>query len=194
MNRRAIRLILVALISIVEIPCNGQGKKLKSTQHGLDMIYRTDVTKEELILDLLFIDGIDEKVDVIRFDNVGNSTGGTGPLIISSNRPVANDSFGIHSVRLQKDSLKSLVNLIKRMDTKLHENLPVECIQRVTFRQRGKIYQYYIAREKVSTEYFKKIEAKLRETKSEEALTEFYRFIWPTDLMEHSQSGRRWIY
>ncbi len=172
----------------------GQGIGLQSSKHGHDLIYGINVSKEAIIDDTMFADGKDEKVDIIRFDNVGTTIWGDGPLIISSKEPIRVDSLGLTPLKLQVDSLRGLIHLTKDLDTKIYRRLPSEYLFRVTYRFEGNIYQYYIAGAESSTDFFKKIEHRIMKMSTKEALRKFYHFLGSSRLLKRSSDGPKWIY
>src|SRR6218665_55133 len=93
--------ILFQSLLIFCCSCNAQTNQLRSTKHGLDMMLR-DIPKEELLGEMRFEHGKDDTISVVRFDHVGPNL---YPLIISSKLPMATDSFGILSFKLQKNAL-----------------------------------------------------------------------------------------
>jgi hypothetical protein len=171
-----------------------QGFKLKSARHGLDLIYKRNVSKEEIIENVRFLDGRDESIDIIRFDNVATTIGGDGPLIISSKEPIQVDSLGLIPLKLHADSLVSLMYLIEASDTKIYTRTRSEYLFRVTYRSNGNIQQYYIAEAASSTNYFKKIESWLLNVNNNDALEKFYRFLGPSRLLNYSSKGVQWKY
>src|SRR5690242_17113357 len=104
---------LTIVLFLSSIVTQGQDFKLKSVTHGLDLIYREDVPKDSIINNTRFADGKDATVDILRLDNIGNTTGADLGLIISSKQPVPSDSLGMNFLKIDSDSSTSLIILIQ---------------------------------------------------------------------------------
>jgi hypothetical protein len=185
--RTALRLIFLNLISVL---ATGQTYPLKSTAHGLDMMLR-DIPKEQLINEIQFEDGPDDKVDVIRLDHVGPNL---YPLLISSKLPVPTDSLGLLSFKLQKDTLDNFLWMIDHVNPKMQNRNRDFVLIRVTYRYEGRLEQYHITNAKITTGFFMMIENKLIANKDSEALDKFYRFIAETRLLVGIKGKRTWKY
>jgi hypothetical protein len=178
-------IIVILLIVFGQSVGQGQTTKLQSSRYGIDLIYGTKGYDKRLVIDYTrFEDGIDNNVDILRFDNVGYTFGGDGPLIISSKEPVWVDSLGLTPLKLQADSLKSLISLIEILDTKTHVKLGDKFEFRITYRVDGKINQYFVKDAKLSTEFFKAIEKRIIKMNNKEALDKYYHFLWPSMLLK----------
>jgi hypothetical protein len=185
--KTALRLIFLNLISVL---ATGQTYTLKSTAHGLDMMLR-HVPKEQLIEEIRFEDGPDNKVDVIRLDHVGPNL---YPLLISSKLPVATDSLGLLSFKLQKDTLDNFLWMIDHVNPKMQNRNRDFVLIRVTYKYEGRLEQYHITNAKITTGFFMMIENKLIANKDSEALDKFYRFIAETRLLVGVKGKRTWKY
>jgi hypothetical protein len=189
------RLIVVITLLTVPLLALSQYYPLKSARHGLDLIFSSKITKEQIIDDVLFLDGQDSIVDIVRFDNVGTGSG-EGRLIISSKKPIQSDEVGLISFDLQKDSLSSLLDLITRLNTAVHKSISSDgyCF-RITYRNKRNISQYYISTKESATNIFKQIEKKLLSLGDGESHYRFYEFLYGTRLIEKTSGTTiRWKY
>lgn len=180
----------LVFLNLIPSLATGQNYPLKSTAHGLDMMLR-DIPKEQLIDEIRFEDGPDNKVDVIRLDHVGPNL---YPLLISSKLPVATDSLGLLSFKLQKDTLDNFLWMIDHVNPKMQTRVRDFVLIRVTYRYEGRLEQYYITNAKISTGFLMMIENKLIANKDNEALDKFYQFIAETGLVVGVKGKRTWKY
>lgn len=196
------RSLLVGLFTLVNGVIYSQQVHLRSAREGLRIIHGRDVSKEEIMEYLLFEDGRDSDVDVIRFDNVGWVLGGKGPLIISSKLPIRIDSLGLIPLKLQVDSLRRLVKLIAQLNTGEHKNVlkRIEAdptknqIFRITYRMNGNLEQYFVTSLEECTSYFKRLESCLKSMRNEEPLQMLYQFLVSSELVVIAKDGPRWKY
>jgi hypothetical protein len=184
------RLTTISLsICLFQFSVLGQSFKLKSARHGLDLILKSNVSKDSIINDTRFADGKDDIVDILRFDNVGEIHGSDIVFIISSKLPVPSDSIGLNPLKLEKDTLKSLLNLIQELDTKIYKRPSGSISFRMTYRFDGTLFQYFIGGGKESTEYFKKIERRIVTMDNQDALKRFHHFLWTSTLLKKRTDG-----
>ncbi len=184
--------IIIAILLLACFSCVttiGQDLKLKSARHGLDLIYDDTISKDSIISDTRFADGKNSIVDILRFDNVGDTQGGGGGFIISSKLPVNSDSLGLNPLQLEVDSLKSLLYLVQELDTKNHKRPSGNINFRMTYRFDGTIYQYFVEGGKESTKYFKNIERRIIAMDNGDALKRFYHFLWTSPLLKKRTDG-----
>jgi hypothetical protein len=186
LNKRQLIIFFAFLCSLSAV---GQGFKLKSVKQGFDMIYRTDISKDSVINYTRFEDGRNDKVDILRFDNIGNTGGSDLGFIISSKQPVPSDSLGMNFFKLNSDSLKSLIRLIHSLDTKIYKRVSGGISFRMTYRFEGIISQYFIGGGKESTEFFKKIEQRILLMENKEAIERLQHFLWTSDLLKKRSDG-----
>ena len=181
---------LFFLQALVVLPCLGNAQpQLKSTAHGLKMMIGA-APKEELIREMRFEHGEDDSINVIRFDHVGPNL---YPLIISSRLPVATDSLGILSFRLQKDTLYNFLKMIDHVTPKMNRYLDYVLI-RVTYRFEGRMEQYHITNAKIATGFLRLIERKFVANDDPGALEKFYEFIARMKLRKAVHGKWVWIY
>jgi hypothetical protein len=150
-----------------------------------------DIPKEQLINDIRFEGGIDDTVGVIRLDHIGPSF---YPLIISSKLPVATDSLGILSFKLQPDSLYKFLWTIHHVNPKQERQKMDGIMIRVTYRFKGQLYQYHETNFKITTGFFMIIEKLLISNKDKNALDKFYQFLSETGLFVNDYGKRKWKY
>ncbi len=187
-NKKVKKEIIVFFL-LSSLSATGQEYKLKSVKHGFDIIYRGDISADSIINYTRFDDGKDDKVDILRFDNIGNTGGTDLGFIISSKQPVASDSLGMNFFKLNPDLLKSFIKLIQGLDTKINKRVSGGILFRMTYRSDGMISQYFIGGGKESTEYFKKIEQRILLMNNKEALERFIHFLWTSDLLKKRADG-----
>jgi hypothetical protein len=171
--------IILGYLLIVLTTCAQCQTHLKSLSFGrLQML--TNVSKQALIDELLFFDGVDDKSDVVRLDFViPNGI----PLIISSKKVIQSDSLGAHFVILSKESLDPLMSKIQRCNSKVNSRLVDYILLRVTYRYNGQVFQYYQTMEEIVTAYLRTIfETQLRKESNGSALAAFYEFVRPALL------------
>lgn len=150
-----------------------------------------DIPKKELIEEIRFEEGKDDKSNVIRLDHVGPSL---YPLIISSNLPVATDSLGILSFKLQKDTLHNFLKMIDNVTPKMHSRKLDQVLIRVAYRFNGRQALYYVTNPIISAEFLKLIEKKLIDNRDLIALDKFYQFIAEMKLQIAVDGKRTWKY
>jgi hypothetical protein len=184
------------IIFLLSANCSsiGQGIELKSTKEGLDIIHRVDYSKEKVIDYSKFGDGVNRSVDLIRFDNLGRTIWGIGPLIVSCKEPIQVDSLGFIPLILQADSLNRLFLLIEKLDTKTYRIAPSQHRLRLTYRFKGQINQYFVVGPEKCTVFLKEVEKKLSVLGGKDALENFYRFVQSSDLLVQSPEGFKWKY
>lgn len=186
LNKRRLILFFTALCSL---SATGQDFKLKSVRQGFDMIYRADISKDSVINYTRFEDGRDDKVDILRFDNIGNTNGADLGYIISSKQPVPTDSLGMNFFKLNSDTLKAFIRFIHNLDTKIYKRVPGGISFRMTYRFEGIVSQYFIGGGKESTEFFKQIEQRILLMDNKEAFDKFFHFLWTSDLLKKRVDG-----
>lgn len=164
--------------------------QLKSTKYGLDMMLG-DASKEQLISDIRFEDGTDDTVGVVRFDHVGPNL---YPLLVSSKLPVPTDSLGLLSFKLHPDTLRKLLWTIDNVNPKLKTRNMDGILVRVTYRIQGRLEQYYVTNQKITTGFFMIIEKRLISNNDKDALDKFYHFVSRTGLLTSDYGKRKWKY
>jgi hypothetical protein len=162
--------------------------QLKSTAHGLKMMLE-NIPKEQLINEIKFQEGHDDKVNVIRLDHVGPNS---YPLLISSKLPIPTDSLGLLSFKLPKDSLSNFLWTIDHVNPKSRTRHFDKILIRVTYRYEGRLEQYYETNEKIASAFLMIIERKLKNYKDSNALTIFYKFAMNTGLLVEIEGKRTW--
>jgi hypothetical protein len=189
--------IYIAIVIVVRTFAFGQGVKLASSKHGFDLVYG-DLSKEVIIDNVKFDSGRDGKTDILRIDHACLVSGSISPLIISSREPIPVDSLGLFRIKIQEDSLKLLLRIIRVNDTKISKRPSIHSgpgLFRVTYRSERNINQYYTIDVRSSTSLLKKIEQKLINSSDKEILRTFYSFLGSSGLLKYSPDGRdKWRY
>ena len=185
-----VRFALLILFLIIFQNCSPQTTRLQSAKHGLDLIY-ANIPKEEIINDVKFIDSSsDKKVDILRFDNVGEVHGDLRPLIISVFMPKQVDDLGLYPALLPQDSLSKLIDFVILRHSKITSRPQFDDGNfRITYRRQGIIGQYYVVSVKASSIFFKEIESKLNMSGNKDALKQLYNFLYSSSLIEIDQVG-----
>ncbi len=148
-----------------------------------------NIPKEQLINEVKFQEGHDDKVNVIRLDHVGPNS---YPLLISSKQPIPTDSLGLLSFKLPKDSLSNFLWTIDHVNPKSRTRHFDKILIRVTYRYEGRLEQYYETNEKIASAFLMIIERKLKNYKDSNALTIFYKFAMNTGLLVEVEGKRTW--
>ena len=182
--------IATQILLLISCPGVAQNSPLKSASHGLDMMLK-DVSKEQLIEEMRFEDGKDDTIGVVRFDHVGPNI---YPLIVSAKLPVATDSLGILSFKLQKDTLYNFLYTIDHINPKVYSRHLDKVLIRITYRFHGRLAQYYVTNAKIVCGFFRIIEKLLVDNKDTDALDKFYQFVAETRLLKGVNGKRVWVY
>jgi hypothetical protein len=183
------RLFIYILISFLHWHViNGQSLKLKSFYHGRTMA-NTDVSMDSIIYEIMFEDGKDDTVSVVRFDNPL----GLQPLIISSKLPVPTDSLGHQSIKLSGEQFENFLWLVDKVDCKFYSRKFDGVLLRVTYRYHGKVKQYYVTNRIITTGYLLLIEKQLRNDSDPSILQTFYKFVSGTRLIKSVRGKMVWI-
>jgi hypothetical protein len=178
--------ILIFLLNCHVI--NAQNHQLKPFRHGRTML-TTDVPMDSIIHEIMFEDGRDDTVSVVRFDNPL----GLQPLIISSKLPVPTDSLGHHSVKLTGEQFENFLWQVDKVDCKFISPKFDGVLLRVTYRYHGEIRQYFVTNRKITTAYFLLIEKQLRNDSDPNTLRTFYKFVSHTGLIKSERGKIVWI-
>jgi hypothetical protein len=187
-NKRLSIKAVTQIFFFISFACCAQQIPLRPFSHGLRMV-QEDVNKQQLMDELRFENGPDETVDVIRFDQVSPKS---VPLIISSKMPIASDSLGIISFRLQEDTLSRFLKMIDQVNPKFETRKSNGILIRVTYRFEQELAQYYMKDSLITTIFFKMIEGRLITNNDLQALEEYYKFLTPTGLL--MPKGRKKIW
>lgn len=181
---------MIVSLLIISYSCHSQEHELKSTQHGLNMMLK-DVPKDQLLSEMLFEHGADDNINVVRFDHIGPNL---YPFIVSSSLPVATDSLGILSCKIQKDSLENFLEFIDGVTPKLTTRRMDQILLRITYRLNGQEHQYYLTNSKIVSGFLKIVEEKFKKYNDLKVLDAFYEFIGPMELQKSVHGKRTWIY
>jgi hypothetical protein len=170
-------------------------QELKSTKHGLDLIYGSKY-KEEIINEVVFKGGVDETIPVIRFDHVGTGTGIFIPLFIATKEVIPTDSVWLIAIKLDSLQMAVLQETINESNTKIYE---MESIGygdfRITYRFNQRILQYYLLNPVNSTKFFRKIEQVILKVNDSGISDRFYSFLHFVGLISYAASGNhKWNY
>ncbi len=168
---------------------HGQTLHLKPFRRGMK-IMNEDVPMDTIIHEIMFQDGMDDTVSVVRFDNVGR---GLYPLIISSKLPIRTDSLGLLSFNLQADTLENFLWLIDNTMLRFHNRNFDRVLIRVTYRYHGHIKQYYVTNAKITTGYLLNVEKQLVSNGNSNALKTFYKFVSGTGLIKSVRGKIVWV-
>jgi hypothetical protein len=189
-NKRLSMKSVTQILLFLSFACCGQQSPLRPFSHGLRMV-QEDVNKQQLMDELRFENGPDETVNVIRFDHVSPKS---LPLVISSKMPIATDSLGIISFRLQEDTLSSFLNMIHHVSPKFTTRKSDGILIRVTYRFKQELTQYYMKDSLITTAFFQIIEDRLISNNDLQALEKYYKFLAPTGLLMTKDRKKIWKY
>jgi hypothetical protein len=169
----------------------GQPSELKPAKHGIDLIYDTHTTKEMVISDVIFEDGEDPEVDIVRFDKYAGP--GVLPLVISSKMPVQSDEFGLNPGKLHSDSLAMFLAVVHNLNTGIIKRPRFDgWLFRITYRLNGMVRQYYVSNAKDPTGYFRKIEQRLSMINDAGIMERFYSFLGQSEFVDFVNGKPIW--